>query len=124
MDENSGYEKREVAKTAPTCTIDVTHRELFHLQLFKDGAIRLLNKLLYGMWVGKHKSRAHSVRVGSINVFRDKDDCLHMDFSTRFSIPDDMWKKIESAIGDELNAFAYDLAKKGLEAISAENEEG
>jgi hypothetical protein len=76
------------------------------------------------MWVGRHKNRASSVRIGTIDVFRDKDNHLHMDFVTRFSIPDDMWVKIESAIGDELNALAHELAKMGLDAISARSKDG
>lgn len=123
MEEKSGFDKREPAKTAPICSVDVSHRELFHLQIFKEGPLRLLNKLLYGMWVGKHKNRASSVRIGTIDVFRDKENHLHLDFITRFSIPDDVWVKIENAIGDELNALAHELAKMGLDAISARNED-
>lgn len=65
-------------------SIDVTFNQLKnlgsveHLQLLFDG--------LYHHWVGEYKEREDNVRIGSLDVYKNEDGNIVMEFITRFAI--------------------------------------
>lgn len=64
--------------------IDVTYNQLVSLKEANSKSIETLLHLLREFWCN-NPERQDEVRIGTINVYLDKDDALHLDFSTRFS---------------------------------------
>lgn len=63
-------------------SVDVSLYELLHLSERK--ALADVFGFLRQYWVGKHRDRMKSIRIGTVYVYLDVGGQMHLDFVTRF----------------------------------------
>ena len=97
---------------------DVTWKDLCEFGNQK-GLISSVMEFLHSFWVGEHKERETSVRVGSVDVEFDKDGFLHLDFATRFRLnPEErsmFLEQLEQSRRRDARDWLEQLNKKGVQ---------
>ena len=64
--------------------IDVTMHELANPTA--NESIAFILNMLRSQWVGENEERETGPRVGTVYVFLDEENVLHLDFRTRFTV--------------------------------------